>query len=69
MRLNVINMLNQASLHIANGGQNFAYDYALTELAAHLAAVRDGDHTWEEFAEAYCLTERDRKAKTAEVPA
>lgn len=61
MRVNAINMLNQASVCIEGRKPDTgAYAYMLEELAGHLADVRDGRHTWEEFAECYCLTERDR---------
>ncbi|WP_311271266.1 hypothetical protein [Sphingobium sp. WCS2017Hpa-17] len=63
MRINAINMLNQAAKAISKEGRKFAYDYSLQQLAEHLGDVRDGKHTWEEFAEFYCLTERDRRAK------
>lgn len=66
MRINAINMLRHASRNITANGKDYAYDFALAELATHLAAVRDGEHTWAEFAEAYCLTERDRKPKSVE---
>lgn len=61
MRVNIISLLNQASNCIENRKPNTgAYGYVLGELAGHLATVRDGGATWEEFAELYCLTERDR---------
>lgn len=61
MRVNVIGLLNQASDCIENRAPDTgAYGYMLSELAGHLAAVRDGSATWDEFAELYCLTERDR---------
>lgn len=62
MRVNAVNMLRQASKAIDPERDHGAYAFMLDELADHLGQVRDGKHTWEEFAEAYCLTERDRKA-------
>ncbi|QUT07961.1 hypothetical protein KFK14_11545 [Sphingobium phenoxybenzoativorans] len=66
MRCNAINMLRQAK-NCLEGGQSddFGYSVSLEMLAEHLADVRDGKHTWEEFAEFYCLTERDRKQVAA----
>jgi len=61
MRCNVINMLSQSAAAITHQGRQFGYDFSLQELARHLGEVRDGMHSWEEFAEFYCLTERDRK--------
>lgn len=66
MRCNAINMLRQASKAITREGQQYGYDFSLEELSRHLGEVRDGKHTWEEFAEFYCLTERDRP-RTADV--
>lgn len=60
MRVNAVNMLRQASRAIDPKKDTGAYEFMLDELSQHLAMVRDGQHTWEEFAEAYCLTERDR---------
>lgn len=60
MRCNAINMLRQASNAITREGKDYGYDFSLGELGRHLAEVRDGQHSWEEFAEFYCLTERDR---------
>lgn len=62
MRVNAVNMLRQAANAIDPDKDHGAYEFMLGELSGHLAMVRDGQHTWEEFAEAYCLTERDRKA-------
>jgi hypothetical protein len=61
MRVNVINMLRQAADCINPKDDRWGYSFKLGELADHLAGVRDGEHTWAEFAEAYCLTERDRR--------
>lgn len=66
MRWNVINMLRQAQDCIEQRKRDdFGYAFGLEELGRHLAEVRDGKHTWDEFAEFYCLTERDRKPSTA----
>ena len=63
MRCSAIGLLKQAADTIEHRRKDEgAYAYMLGELADHLAGVRDGNHTWEEFAEFYCLTERDRKA-------
>jgi hypothetical protein len=62
MRVNAVNMLRQAAHAIDPDKDVGAYEFMLGELSQHLAMVRDGQHTWDEFAEAYCLTERDRKA-------
>lgn len=61
MRCNAINMLRQAADAIDPRKDDGAYAFMLGEIADHLGQVRDGLHTWEEFAELYCLTERDRK--------
>ncbi len=61
MRCNAINMLRQAAGAITREGRQYGYDFSLEEFGRHLGEVRDGVHTWEEFAEFYCLTERDRK--------
>ena len=59
MRVNLINMLRQAADTIEHRRRDDgAYAFMLEEVAGHLADVRDGKHTWDEFAEAYCL---DRK--------
>lgn len=60
MRINVCNMLRQASQAIDPERDHYGHAFMLEELSKHLAGVRDGKHTWAEFAEAYCLTERDR---------
>jgi len=68
MRVNAINMLRQASKAITREGRLHGYDFSLAELARHLGEVRDGKHSWEEFAEFYCLTEKDRlKRESADV--
>ena len=62
MRCNAIGLLKQAADTIEHRRRDDgAYAFMLGELAGHLANVRDGKHTWDEFAEFYCLTERDRK--------
>ena len=61
VRCNAINMLKQASNAITKEGRRFGYDFSLEELARHLGEVRDGQHSWEDFAEFYCLTARDRR--------
>ena len=62
MRWNLINMLRQARECIEDSGiDTGGYAYGIECLEENLAAVRDGIDTWEEFAEFYCLTERDRK--------
>lgn len=60
MRVNVINMLRQASNAIDPKRDHGAYGYMLEDLSDHLEMVRQGVATWQEFAEAYCLTEADR---------
>lgn len=66
MRCNAINLLRQASECIEYQREDDgAYAFMLGELAVHLGEVRDGKHTWGEFAEAYCLTERDRPKATS----
>ncbi len=68
MRCNAVNMLKQASQVIDPNRDIGAYAFMLEEMSDHLAMVRDGLHTWEEFAEAYCLTERDRKKEEDHAP-
>ena len=63
MRVNAINMLRQAARAIDPAATG-AYDLMLEQLGLHLADLRDGKTTWAEFAEFYCLTERDRKPST-----
>ncbi len=66
VRVNVIGLLRQSADTIEHRRRDDgAYAFMLSELAEHLAAVRDGKHTWDEFAEAYCLTVRDRANATA----
>lgn len=61
MRVNVCNMLRQAADTIEHRrGDDGAYSYMLETLSEHLALVRDGQETWADFAEVWCLTERDR---------
>ncbi|WP_416464014.1 hypothetical protein [Sphingomonas sp. VDB2] len=60
MRCNAINMLRQAARAIDPRKDVGAYAFCLGEMAQHLQQVRDGQFQWEDFAEAYCLTERDR---------
>ena len=61
MRFKVCNLLRQAADTIEHRRRDeAAYAYMLEQLAEHLALVRDGDETWEDFAEVWCLTERDR---------
>lgn len=63
MRWNVINMLRQAEGCIKHQARDdYGYAYGLECLRENLEAVRDGKSTWDEFAEFYCLTERDRKS-------
>lgn len=62
MRVNVVNMLRQAAKAIDPRKDDGAYAFMLDELSDHLEMVRDGQHTWDEFAQAYCLAEQDRKA-------
>lgn len=65
MRWNVINMLRQAQQCLENRERDVGgYAFGLEELGRHFAEVRDGKITWDEFAEFYCLTERDRPATT-----
>lgn len=61
MRVNACNMLRQAAKAIDPKRDHGAYAFMLEELAEHLGQVRDGQHTWAEFSDAYCLTEHDRK--------
>ncbi len=64
MRWNAINMLRQAQECIEHRRRDDGgYAYGLEALAENLAKVREGESTWEEFAEFYCLTERDRRAE------
>lgn len=66
MRINVCNMLCQAADTIEHRRRDEgAYAYMLEQLAEHLAIIRDGEATWEEFAEVWCLTERDRRKEAA----
>ncbi|PHP18757.1 hypothetical protein CG471_15930 [Sphingobium sp. IP1] len=60
MRGNAINMLRQAARAIDPNAIG-AYDLMLEQLSLHLADLRDGKQSWAEFAEFYCLTERDRR--------
>jgi hypothetical protein len=60
MRCNAINMLRQAVQAIDPERDDFGYAYMLGEFSSHLAHVRNGEISWEEFAEFYCLTARDR---------
>lgn len=60
MRCNAINMLRQAAAAIDPEQDAFGYAYMLGEFSSHLAQVRDGAISWDDFAEFYCLTKRDR---------
>lgn len=60
MRCNAINMLCQATQAIDPERDDFGYAYMLGEFSSHLSQVRDGQISWEDFAEFYCLTERGR---------
>lgn len=65
MRVNAIGLLRQSANVIEHRRQDDgAYAFMLGELAENLAAVRDGKHSWAEFAQAYCLTEADRPKAT-----
>lgn len=65
MRVNACNMLRQAAETIEQRKPDRgAYAFMLEQLGEHLGMIRDGQATWDEFAELYCLTERDR-AKVA----
>ena len=66
MRINAINMLRQSANAIDRERDHGAYAYMLEEIAGHLEDVREGRHTWEEFAEFYCLTTHDRVAPVGE---
>ena len=69
MRWNLINMLRQARECIENSDHDTGgYAYGLECLEENLAAVRDGRDTWADFAEFYCLTERDRKPDPSSRP-
>lgn len=62
MRINLPNLLMQAADVIKYRKQDDgAYAFMLEEASAHLKEVRDGKHTWAEFAEAYCLLPSDAK--------
>lgn len=61
MRVNACNMLRQAAETIENRkADKGAYAFMLEQLSEHLGMIRDGQASWDEFAELYCLTERDR---------
>lgn len=63
MRWNIINMLAQAKNCLENRERDVGgYAYGIECLMENLEQVRDGKATWDEFAEFYCLTERDRPA-------
>jgi len=64
VRVNLINMLRQSARAIDPDRDHGAYAFMLEEVADHLNDVRDGKHTWDEFAEFYCLTERYRSAES-----
>jgi hypothetical protein len=66
MKINAINMLRQSVNAIDPKRDRGSYAYMLEQLAEHLEDVREGRHTWEEFAEFYCLTDRDRVAPVGE---
>lgn len=60
MRINLPNLLMQAADVIEHRKRDEgAYAFMLSEVASHLRDVRDGRHTWAEFAEAYCLLPND----------
>ena len=60
MRVNAIGLLKQAADTSDHRRKDRgSYAYMLGELADHLADVRAGKHTWEEFAQFYCLTPAD----------
>lgn len=63
MRINAINMLRQSS-RLIDGykGDDGSYSWMLGEFATALEQLRAGETTWEDFAETFCLTERDRGA-------
>lgn len=60
MRINAINMLRQAADAIDPARDQGGYAYMLKGMSEVLAELRDGKITWDEFAESFCLTERDR---------
>lgn len=62
MRVNAVNLLRHSARAVDPARDHGAYAFMLNELANMLEAVRDGKHTWEELAEACCLTERDRRS-------
>lgn len=62
MRVNAIQMLRQSSRLIDPKRDDGSYSWMLGEFATALEQVRDGNGTWEDFAETFCLTERDRRA-------
>ncbi|QUT04015.1 hypothetical protein KFK14_12750 [Sphingobium phenoxybenzoativorans] len=66
MRVNAPNLLRQAADCIEHRRSDTgAYAAMLRDLQADLLLVRDGKRTWEEFAEFYCLAERDRPKEAA----
>jgi len=68
MRVNAINMLRQAARAVDPQATGM-YPLMLEQLGLHLAALRDGETSWEEFAEFYCLTEADRSKPKTEATA
>lgn len=69
MRINLPNLLMQAADVIQNRKRDDgAYAFMLEEVAAHLKQVRDGEHSWDEFAEAYCLLPSDAKQLSKSEP-
>lgn len=55
MRCNLANLLRQAAAKIDPKRDTMAYAYMLREVADHITDVREGRHTLDEFAEAYCM--------------
>lgn len=63
MKVNVRNMLRQAADTIEHRKPDRgAYAFMLEQFADHLDDLCNGKHTWEEFADFYCLN-------SAQVPA
>ena len=57
MKTNLENMLRNASQAINPRKDKGSYAYMLTQVADHIAQVRDGSATLAEFAEFYMMTE------------
>ena len=60
MKVNLPGLLRQAAACIDPERDTGAYAYMLGEVADHCDDVRAGKHTPDEFAEHYCLAQRER---------